>query len=903
MGELRLGNRPITASENKKITPCLLNSILSETGELMIDDNAPPAPYSRGKLRIFLGYAAGVGKTYAMLQSARRRLVEGVDVVAANLDQGNRPEISSLLSRLEMIPLATLSLDAVLTRHPQLALIDNMVYRNPPGSRHAQRYEDVLELLEAGINVYTTLNIQDLAGLNDIVNRITGCVIQETIPDHIFDEADAVELIDLPPDELLQRLHSGQFNIPELLDDKFFRSGNLMALRELALRRSADRIDSQLRAYMQDHDIRGPWPVDERLLVCVSPSPLSARLVQTTRRLAAGLNTEWFAVYVEIPEHTRLSAADHDRVAHNLQLAESLGARTMTLTGNSVAEAVTSFARMRNVTKIVVGKSQRPRWAELRHGSIIDQIVYYSGDLDIYVINSTATQPVTDIQWPVFKPRYQWRQYAQSVGLVVIATLIGYPLRSFIEPTNLVMLYLLAVVIAALRLGRYPAIVASILSVIAFNFVFVPPYYTYAVTDAQFLLTFAALLTVGIVISTLAAQARDQTLAAQRREAQTNALYEFNRDLTTASDVKGIAGILLKHVMQTFHLQAAVLLPTGNVLSTFAAGDNFDLNFNEMATATWVFEHQRLAGRGTTTFSESKGIYLPLQTAQKVRGVLGIQFTKTGSRLAADQQRSLESFTNQAAQSIERVQLAEEARQTQLLRETEKLQTALLNSISHDLRTPLASITGALSSLCDDAAFLDETAQNVLISTAWEQADRLNNLVGNLLQMTRMEAGGMKVKPELCDVQDMIGVALAQLGNRLDERPINIEIPDDRPLVPMDMVLMVQVLVNLLDNALKYSPLQEPVTIHADLTESEMVLQIIDEGLGIPEPELEHIFGKFYRLERPDDTGGTGLGLSISKGIVEAHHGRIWATNRDGGGAIFSLAIPLSQQKGVKERL
>ncbi|MBN1991950.1 MAG: sensor histidine kinase KdpD [Anaerolineae bacterium] len=872
---------------------------------------------ARGKLKIFLGYAAGVGKTYAMLEAAHQRLTEGVDLVVAYVETHGRAETETLLQGLEIIPrqqieyrhviLTEMDIDAVLARRPQLALVDELAHTNAPGSRHARRYQDVLELLDTGIDVYTTLNIQHLESLNDVVVQITSVTVRETVPDRLLDEAHEIELIDLPLDELLQRLEEGKVYVPEQAAQairKFFRPGNLSALRELALRRAADRIDEQMRAYMQAHAIAGPWPAGERLLVCVSPSPLSERLVRTARRLAVRLNAEWFAVYVETPGHAQMSHAGRDRVARNLQLAELLGAKTMIVSGRSAAEAIVDFAQTHNIATIVIGKPLRPRWVELLRGPVVDRIIRQSGDLDIYVISSATAEKLPDVQHKlVGKQPFHWQGYVQSAGLVALTTLLGVPLRPFIEPTNLVMLYLLAVVMAAIWLGRHPAMLASFLSVVAFNYVFVPPYYTYVVSDAQFLLTFAALLVVGIVISTLTAQARDQARAAQRRQAHTAALYELSRDLAAAIEPEDIAQIVITHIGQLLACRATILLPQQKTLHPCCNNNDFDLDDNELAVAAWVLQHNQPAGRGTDTLAGAKNSYLPLEAAQHIVGVLGIGRDKNADPLTPEQWRLLESFAHQGAQALRRVQLAEEARQARLLRETEQLQTALLNSISHDLRTPLASITGALSSLRDDAPFLDETGRNVLVSTAWEQADRLNNLVGNLLQMTRMEAGGMKVKPELCDIQDMIGVALAQLGNRLDERPINIDIPDNLPLIPLDIVLMVQVLVNLLDNTLKYSPPQEPITIRANLIESELVLQVIDKGPGIPDPELERIFGKFYRLERPDDVGGTGLGLSISKGIVEAHNGRIWAKNRDGGGAIFSLAVPVIQQESMKERL
>jgi two-component system sensor histidine kinase KdpD len=867
----------------------------------------------RGKLKIFLGYVAGVGKTYAMLEAAHQRLSEGVDLVVAYVETHGRAETEILQQGLEIIPrqqieyrnviLTEMDIDAVLARRPSLALVDELAHTNAPGSRHARRYQDVLELLDAGIDVYTTLNIQHLESLNDVVAQITGVTVRETVPDRLLDEAHEIELVDLPLDELLQRLKEGKVYVPEQAAraiQKFFRLGNLSALRELALRRAADRIDEQMRAYMQTHAIAGPWPAGERLLVCVSPSPLSERLVRTARRLAVHLNAEWFAVYVETPGHAQMSHTGRDRVARNLQLAESLGARTMTISGQSAPEAIVDFAKTHNIATIVVGKPLRPRWVELLRGPVVDRIIRQSGDLDIYVISSAAAEKLPDARHGLVNKRpFHWQRYAQSAGLVALITLLGFPLRPFIEPTNLVMLYLLAVVIAAIWLGRRPAVLASFLSVVAFNYVFVPPYYTYVVSDAQFLLTFAALLVVGIVISTLTALARDQTRAAQRRQAHTAALYELSRDLAAAIEPEHIAQIVVTHIGQTLDCPAAVLLSQQEKLAPCFTANGFTMDDNEQAVAAWVFQRSQPAGRRTDTLAGAKNSYLPLKAAQNVIGVLGIGVNESANPLMPEQWRLLESFANQAAQAIRRVQLAEEARQAQLLRETEKLQTALLNSISHDLRTPLASITGALSSLRDDAAFLDAAARSVLINTAWEQADRLNNLVSNLLEMTRLEAGAMQVRQEPCDVQDLIGVALSQLTHKLNERPLSIEAPDNLPLVPMDFVLMVQVLINVLDNALKYSPPDTLITVRAYIAASELIIEVMDRGIGIPDNELRRIFNKFYRLQRQNGIGGTGLGLSISKGIVEAHNGHIWAQNRPEGGVIVVIALPLDKQEPI----
>jgi two-component system sensor histidine kinase KdpD len=866
-----------------------------------------------GRLKVFLGYAAGVGKTYSMLEAARQRKAEGVDVVAALVETHGRPETEALLADLETVPLrqaeyrgallGELDVDGTLARRPQLALVDELAHTNAPGSRHPKRYHDVQELRAAGIDVYTTLNIQHLDSVNDVVTQITGVVVRETVPDRIVDEADEIELVDLPPDELLQRLREGKVYVPDQAAraiERFFRKGNLTALREMSMRSAARRVDDQMRSYMQMRSIPGPWPAAERLLVCVSPSPLNARLVRAARRLAEELKAEWFALYVETPEGARLPPGDRDRVARNLQLAEQLGAKVATRQAASIADAVVGFARDHNVTKIIAGKPLRPRWVDVLRGSVVDQIIHTSGPIDVYVISGATERPERAAP-PTSRRRRSWPRYLQSIALVAAATLLGWPIHLRVDPTNLVMLYLTVVVVAALYLGRGPAILASVLSLVAFDVCFVPPRFTFAVADTQYVLTFLGLLIVGLVVSTLAAQVGDQIQAGRRREAQTNALYSLSRDLAAAVGLEAILQAVISHVSDTFGREAVVLLPEGEALTTRAASRGLVLDENEVAVATWAFQHGQPAGEGTDTLPAAALRYVPLSTARGVVGVLGAKPAASDSPLGPDQRRLLEAFASQAALAIERAGLAEAAGQVTLLRATERLQTALLNSISHDLRTPLASITGVLSSLRSPRRTngqptpLDEATRDELVETAWEETGRLNRLVGNLLDMTRLEAGALKVAKEPCDLQDVVGTALSQLAERIGDRVVNTDVPPDLPLVPMDFVLVAQVLVNVLDNAVKYSAADTPVAIAARVVSDRLEVTVADRGIGIDPSDLDRVFDKFYRVQSPAGVTGTGLGLSISKGIVEAHGGAIRAQNRPGGGTIITVALPLAE--------
>ena len=858
----------------------------------------------RGLLQIFLGYAAGVGKTYAMLQAAQQRRAEGVDVVVGYVETHGRVETDALLRGLEIVPrrevgyrgttLSELDLDAILARRPQLVLVDEYAHTNAPGGRHPKRYQDVQELLASGIDVYTTLNIQHLESLKDAVAQVTGVTVRETIPDSALDEAAEIKLVDLPPDELIQRLQEGKVYVGDQAAravDRFFRKGNLTALREMALRRAAQRVDDQMLAYMQTRAIPGPWPAGDRLLVCIGPNPLGERLVRSARRLAGDLSAEWIALYVETSAYSRLSEDERSQISRTLRLAEELGGEVVTLPGSSVAEAVLEFARRRNITKIIVGKSLQPRWREWLRSSVVQQLIRTSGAIDVFVINNETVQAPTPDRsgWYPHRP---WRRYLASACLILGVTILGAPFSLHFSPTNLVMLYLLAVVIAAVTLGRGPSILASVLAVLAFDFFFVPPRLTFVVADTEYILTFVGLFVVSLVISTLAVQAREQASAARHRETETAELYALSRDLAGAVGTPDIIHLVLRHIEMTFGRQAIVLLPHDGRLAS-PVETPIRLEADEDAVADWVYRRGEPAGRSTNTLPAADLRYLPLKTTHGTIGVLGIaRPAQPDSFMSPDQLRLMDAFASQAALALDRGNFAEQARQAEVLKATEQLQTALLNSISHDLRTPLVSITGALTSLEEDGGSIDPSTRRELIETAREEAERLNRLVGNLLDMTRLESGAMKLRLEPSDVQDVIGSALAQLETRLGSRQVRVQIREDLPLVPMDFVLISQVLVNLLDNALKYSPADSSIEVRAQVAGGYLEIEVEDHGVGIPAEDLSRVFDKFYRVRRPGSVSGTGLGLSICQGIVQAHRGFIVAENRTGGGTIITVALP-----------
>lgn len=860
-----------------------------------------------GKLKIFLGYAAGVGKTYAMLEAARQRRKDGRHVLAGYVESHGRPETDALLDGLEVlsrkevhyagVALPEMDLDAILARKPQIVLVDELAHTNAPGSRHEKRWQDVEEILEAGIDVYTTVNIQHFESLNDVVAQITGITVRETVPDRLLDLAFEIKLIDIPPEDLIQRLHEGKVYIPDQAAkaiEKFFRPGNLMALRELSLRRTAARVDDQMRAYMETQSIAGPWPTAERLLVCVSGSPYSEKLIRATCRLAEELKAQWFTVYIETPAGGRQVHENRERIWRDLRLAEGLGAQIATVTATDISDAVMEYAGRHNITKIVIGKPNKPRWREILQPPVVDQLIRRSGAVDVVIVSFETEDSAKATAAPKRSHPFELRGYAASLLLIAAATVLCELLRPFLAPTNMVMFYLLAVVVAAVRLSRKQAIATAFLGVLAFDFFFVPPRLTFVVADTQYLMTFLGLFVVGIVISTLVARSRERADVMRVREVQTASLYYLSRDLAASVDINAVLTAVVRNVEEALNAQVVILLPEGERLDILATSDGLELGIKEQAVADWAFRNNHPAGRATDTLVSADLIYLPLQTPASVLGVMGVRLHSEHAYHSQENRRLLDAFATQAAMAMERIQFSRQAEQAQILQARENLERALLNSISHDLRSPLSTVTGVLTSLKEEGAHLGDRARRELLETACSEAERLNRFVGNLLDMTRIEAGAVKLNLEPCDVQELVGCALAVLETRSDTRKVSFKMLPVMPLIPMDLVLMTQVLVNLLENSLKYSPPGSLIEITATTDASWLVLEVSDRGPGVPEHDLKRVFDKFYRIPIPEGAGGTGLGLSICKGIVEAHSGRISAENRTGGGLSIVIRLPLA---------
>ncbi len=877
-----------------------------------------------GKLTIFLGAASGVGKTYAMLEAALSRLSEGMDVVVGQIETHGRAETEAMLKELTVIParslvyegriVGELDLDAVLARRPQIVLIDGLAHTNIPGSRHKKRYMDVQELLTAGISVYTTVNIQHLETLKDIVAQITGVTVRETVPDQVLETAFQIQLIDIPPEELIQRFQDGKINVSDQAAaelKKFLRPGNINALRELALRYTAQRVDRQLESYMQVHGIGGPWPTGEKILVCISASPFSTQLIRIAKRMAERVQGEWFAVHVETLQRFPISEAEKDSLTQNFRLAEELGAEIIGLTGNNVVEEILELARKRNVSQIIIGKPEHSRFREIMHGSIVDKVIRQSHGISIHVIPGSRQKAEFSRNQAGTKrdeagTRTKRRKSLSPVfpylasSLIVILMTWGITLiSSFLGLVNISLLYLLPVLISAARWGTYPAIVTAVLGILTFDIFFVPPIFSITVADLRYLISFAIFILVGLIIGTLSLRLKRQVTYSRQRENSISALYALSRDIAAVDNLDAVLECIVSNVSNTLDGQVMVLLPNEKaqlVLRKDSGYNNF-YNDHELAVAAWVYARGQKAGNGTETFGAAAALYLPLSTEQGTHGVLGICFNEAAAQFDAERIRILEAFTRLAGMAINRVKLTEQARETLALVESERLRTALFNSLSHDLRTPLSSIIGAVTGLLEDQNVVySPEVRSELLHTILQGAERMNRFVSNLLDMARLESGMLRLNKEWCDLQDIIGVSINRLGVAFNHRPLDIDIQDELPLVQADGILIEQVFINLLDNALKYSEKGSIIAVSIRQLEKKLVIEVANRSQGIPETDLSKIFDKFYRLNSPLQVSGTGLGLAICKGLIEAHGGDIWAENNKLGGVTITFTLPLTNQ-------
>jgi two-component system sensor histidine kinase KdpD len=863
---------------------------------------AEEARASRGQLKVFFGATPGVGKTFAMLEAARARKLAGTEVVAGVVETHGRAETAALLDGIEVLPrraveyrgtvLHEFDLDGALARKPALLLVDELAHTNAPGSRHGKRWQDVEELLAAGIDVYTTVNVQHLESLNDVVAQITGVRVRETLPDAVLEGADEIELVDVTADVLLQRLHEGKVYAPELAgraQESFFRRGNLIALRELALRRTAERVDAQMRGYMAERGIRTMWAAGDRVLVCLGDGPDPARLVRAARRIAERLGAELVALHVDVPGGSEEARA---RRARALSLAERLGGSAVVVTGDRPAEEIAAYARAHNVTRIVLGAPRARPWWRAWSRSLAHRLLEASPGVDVHVV-AAGEAVALEAGLPLRRSAAAPRDYALAAVVPIGTALALLPLRDRMSTIDVAMLFMLGVVLVASRRSRAPSAMASVLAIALFDVLFVPPYGTFAVSDARYVLTFTVMLVVALLMGDLTGRVRRQAEAARLRERTTATLYALSRDLASARQRADLARVLLRHLHDLFGGAVALYLPDGaDHVERIASlpGAVIGDAAKEHATAQWVHLHGQPAGRGTETLPAAEAHYVPLATPGLRLGAIGVRPEPLDRFDDAGQRHLLEAMVGQAAVALERTGIADEARRVHLVAEAERLRTALLSSLSHDLRTPLGAIEGAASALlADDAATPD--VRRELAGTVLDEARRMHRLVANLLEMVRLESGELQVKREWHVVRDLVGVALHRTDHALAGREVSVQVPEDLPLVPVDEILLEQALVNLLENAAKHTAPGTPVEVGARSLRGAVELWVADRGPGLPPGDPARLFEKFERGGAA--VSGAGLGLSIARGIVVAHGGRIWAEARPGGGATFRLTLPI----------
>jgi two-component system sensor histidine kinase KdpD len=863
----------------------------------------------RGKLKIFFGYAAGVGKTYAMLQAAQRARAAGVDVVVGYVEPHGRAETEALLEGLEQLPplripyrgvdLLEFNLDAALERRPKLILVDELAHSNAEGCRHAKRWQDVQELLEAGIDVLSTLNVQHIESLNDVIAQVTGVIVHERLPDSVVEQADDLELVDITPELLVERLQAGKVYLPaqaERAIRNFFQKANLVALRELSFRQAAARLHKEVDWQRRLRADSAPWATSDRVLVCIGPSPTTVRVIRTAKRLATALDAEWAAVSVDTGRPGSDSPDVRERIANHLRLVEQLGGETHMLVGGDVPSTILNWARQQNVTKIIVGKTAESWWRRHVRGSVVDRLLRDCGDIDVYIIHGEREAEPTPSRQPV-RSATPWSNYVPAAFVVGACTAIGWLFHHFqLAESNIVMQYLLGVALIAARFGRGPALAAAFASVSLFDYFFVTPYWTFAVSDTEYVITFLIMLVIGFLISALTARLQAQVRAAAVREHRTAALYRLTRSLSQISGTEFLIHLAGQQLSEIFHGEVAIYLrePNGKVTPRFGATSEIAKHPVNPLVAHWVSERAHAAGAGTDTLPNASALFVPLNGSQRTLGALGVRCDDLILYRDPEQYRLLETCAGVIAQALERDQIALEAHEAKMQTEAERLRNSLLSAVSHDLRTPLAAIAGASSTLVAEQETLPLATRRELAESIFAETDRLNRLVANLLDMTRLEGGVMTVHKEGQSLEEIIGVVLRRLTGRLAEHVVTTNLPADLPLVPCDDVLIQQVFMNLLENAVKYSPIGSGIEISAHVAGRNVIVAVADQGLGLTPGDEQRVFDKFYRVDPSGAPGGVGLGLAICRGILDLHNGRVWAENRPTGGAVFQFSLPLT---------
>jgi two-component system sensor histidine kinase KdpD len=849
----------------------------------------------RGKFKIFLGASAGVGKTFAMLSEGHEEQNRGVDVLVGYIETHKRAETEALLTGLPILPRGEIEyrgvkvpefdLDGALAKHPQLILVDELAHTNAPNSRHPKRWQDVEELLDAGIDVFSTVNVQHLESLNDAVASITGVVVKETVPDAVIQSADEIEVVDIPPDALRQRLKEGKVYVPERIEhalEGFFKTGNLIALRELALRTAADRVDAQMQRFRSEQGIHGVWPTKERVLVCIAPNHLATRVVRAAARIGAASHAEMLAIYVESDRQKTRSEEARELARRALRLAETLGMETVSLSGHDIVAEILDFARRKNANLVVVGKPIKPRWREIVFGSVVDDLVRRSGEIDVHVL--TAPPEESPISLRGSRAPDADQSYAGYIWTVVVVALCGglsQLLSPRVEPTNLAMIFVLGTTVIASRFTAREAVLSSVLGVLVFDFFFVPPKGTFAVSDTQYVITFGVMLAVALLISRLTLRLKDEATNSANRERRTSALYALSRALARSRSKQQIGEAAVQEIGSVFAAEVAVLEPKDNALAAISKSTSgFEDEPSEEAAARWALEHDEAAGKGTDTLAGARGLYLPLRGAQGAVGILAFLPNDRNWPLPPEQRDLLDTFANATGLALERAQLAKESHQTRLMAESERMRNALLSSISHDLRTPLTSITGAASALVQQGA-------GELADTIFHESMRLNSQVQKLLDMTRLQSGEVEPHLEWSSLEEIVGSALARTKEILGDRQIQVDIPSDLPLMRLDPALIEKLFVNLLENEAVHAPEAGKIEIEAKLQTEIVRVTVSDNGPGIPRGQESSIFERFSL--GPSAGKGLGLGLAICRAIMRLHGGTIWVQNRSTGGAEFHL--------------
>lgn len=866
---------------------------------------------ARGRLKIFLGAAPGVGKTYEMLMSGRAKLADGVDTIIGVVETHGRKDTEALVDGLSVVPrrrieyrgqvLEEMDLDAILARRPSLVLVDELAHTNATGSRHPKRYMDVQEILAQGIDVYTTLNIQHVESLNDIVAQITRIRVRETVPDSIIDRADDVEIIDITPDDLIKRLQDGKVYLPRTARraiENYFSRGNLTALRELALRRTAQRVDEQLLNHMQSHAISGPWAAGDRVLVCLDHGGNGPGLVRYARRQADRLRAPWTALHLDTPRSQQMSDADKDRLASTMRLAQQLGGETVTLPALDLTREILSYANANNFTHIIIGRPRKSWWQRLFQRSLTHDLIDHAGDISVHVISGDKStekpaQAAKAASPPLHRSLWPYLTSTLFVGLAIVA---GIVLDQTLDVRNLALVFLMAVLAAAVRGGLGPAIYASLLGAFSFNFFFLEPRYTLTVRDPESVVALLFYFGVALVASNLTAAVQRQAAAARARARTTEDLYLFSKKLSVTATLDDVLWAAAFQMASMLRVRIILLLPENNTIAVKAGYPPDDtLVDTDIAAAQWAWEHNKAAGRGADTLPGAKRLYLPLRTGSGAVGVVGLDDDRVGPLLTPEQQRLFDALADQAALAIERIQLVSDVDRARLAAETDRLRTALLTSISHDLKTPLAAILGSAGTLKDFADDIPPDARGELLSTIIEESERLNRFISNLLDMTRIGSGAMEPNFGLHFVGDMVGTAISRAAKIIVRHEIVLDIPSDLPMLKVDPVLFEQVLFNLIDNAAKYAPENTQIEIRSWRQGKTIFLAVADAGPGIPPDDLERVFDSFYRVRKTDHVqAGTGLGLSICKGFIEAMGGSIRAENRSGrAGAQFTVSLPV----------